>query len=102
MTQSIKPTATKPPSIFTKEMAKVGWQVGCATLLIVFIAFFSGVFLDRSLGTGHILTIVFVIGAGPLAMFASYRLALRAMKKVEPVGQAKTPDGIEKEEKIGE
>ncbi len=79
----------------------MGWQVGCATLLIVFIAFFGGVLLDRYLGTRHILTIVFVIGAGPLAMFASYRLALRAVKKVEPVGQTKTPDGVEKEEKIG-
>ena len=80
----------------------MGWQVGCATLLIVFLAYIGGVLLDRYLGTKHILMIVFVIGAGPLAMFVSYRLAMRAVKAVGPVGQGGLPDQVGEEEKVGE
>lgn len=83
-------------------MAKVGWQVGCATLLIVLLAYFGGVLLDQYFGTKHILMIVFVISAGPLAMFVSYRLAMRAVKAAGQAGQTGTPDQIGEEEKAGE
>jgi hypothetical protein len=66
-------------------MLKVGVQVGCATLLIVIVAYFGGVYLDRYLGTNHLWTIIFLIGAGPLATFISYRLALWAVKDFHPV-----------------
>jgi len=97
-------TSTKQGSsgLFSKEMVKVGWQVGCATLLIVFLAYFGGVLLDRYLGTKHILMIVLVIIAGPLAMFVSYKLAMRAIKATEKVEQPGTPGQIGEEERAGE
>ncbi len=95
------PITQRTSGIFSKDMVKVGWQVGCATLLIVFLAYFAGVFLDRYLGTKHILMIVFVICAGPLAMYASYRLALRTIKNISPPGQTIRPDHVGEEEKLG-
>ncbi len=83
-------------------MAKVGWQVGCATLLIVILAYFGGVWLDGVLGTKHLLMIVFVIAAGPLAIFVSYRLALRRMRAISPASQAEIAETVGEEEKIGQ
>ncbi len=80
----------------------MGWQVGCATLLIVFLAYFGGVLLDLYLGTKHILMIVFVISAGPLAMFVTYRLAMRAVKAAGQAGPAQAPDQIGEKENAGE
>jgi MFS family permease len=103
MTQSSNSSTNgRPSGIFSKEMAKVGWQVACATLLIVFLAFFGGNLLDRYLGTKHILMIVLVISAGPLAMYVSYKLALRAIKAAAQAGHPTAPDQVGEEEKVGE
>jgi hypothetical protein len=97
MTPSNNRVATESLSItFNKKMVKVGGQVGCVTLLIVIAAYLGGVLLDRYLGTHHTLLIIFLIGAGPLATFVSYRLALRAVRDVRPVIQAS------KEERTGD
>ena len=83
------------------KIVTMGGEIGCVTLLIVLAAVFGGLWLDRFLGTKPILTILFVIGAGPLALFSTFWLAMRAVKDIQPAEKVGTPDSIEKEDDIG-
>jgi hypothetical protein len=78
----------------------VGGQVGCATLIIVFVALFVGIGLDTLLGTKPVFIILFTLGSAPLSIFITYKLAMRAVKSAIP----QVPDGkqikpVEEEEK---
>jgi F0F1-type ATP synthase assembly protein I len=62
----------------------VGGQVGCASILIVLLCLIIGIGLDRLLGTQqHVMLILFILVAGPLALLASYFLAMRAVKQAQ-------------------
>jgi len=62
----------------------VGAQVGCVTLIIVFLALFVGIGLDKFLGTKPVFIILFTLGSAPLSIFITYKLAMRAVKSVTP------------------
>jgi F0F1-type ATP synthase assembly protein I len=77
----------------------VGGQIGCATILIVLLCLFIGIGLDRLLGTQqHVMVMLFVLVAGPLALVASYFLAMRAVKQA----QANQKSPANSEEKPGQ
>lgn len=84
------------------KLAAMGGEIGCVTLVIIFVAVFGGLWLDRILGTKPILTILFVIGAGPLALFTTYWLAIRTVKDIQPGEKAGTPAKAGEEEDISE
>jgi MFS-type transporter involved in bile tolerance (Atg22 family) len=103
MTESNKsPVPRGVTPVFTMKMATVGGEVGCATLLIVLVAVFGGIWLDKVLGTKPILTILFVIGSGPVALFTTFWLAMRAVKDIQPVKKVGAPADVGKEEEVGE
>jgi F0F1-type ATP synthase assembly protein I len=60
----------------------LGGQIGCVTLVIVLVAAFGGIWLDKLLGTKPFLTIILVLGAAPLSLFLTYMMAVRAINKV--------------------
>src|SRR4030042_2436522 len=62
----------------------VGGQVGCATLMIVFLALFVGIGLDKLLGTKPLFTIILILGSAPLSLFLTFKLAMRAVKSATP------------------
>lgn len=103
MTQPGKPSIQKMFSpIFTMKLATMGAEIGCVTLLIIFLAVFGGLWLDRLLGTKPILTILFVVGAGPLALFTTYWLAIRTVKDIQPGEKVVSPVQPGEEEEISE
>ena len=83
---SEKPSALK--TAFSWVPIAVGLQVGCLTLLIVFVALVGGIFLDKLLGTKPVLTILLVLGSAPLALFLTFWIAMQEIKKVYPNSQA--------------
>jgi F0F1-type ATP synthase assembly protein I len=76
----------------------VGGQVGCASLLIILIAVFAGIALDRILGTKPLFTIGLTLGSAPLSLYISYKLAMKAVKNINPQGPAGKPP-VEEDEK---
>lgn len=84
------------------KMAAMGGEIGCVTLVIVLAAVFGGLWLDRLLGTKPILTVIFVLGAGPLALVITYWLAMRAVKDSQEGEKMGTSGGAGKEKEIGE
>lgn len=63
------------------KLTTVAGQVGCLTLLIVFIALFLGIYLDRLLGTKPVFLIILVLGSAPISLFLTYKIAINAVRK---------------------
>jgi F0F1-type ATP synthase assembly protein I len=86
MSQSNQPSEPpkNKPAVNNLALYSVGGQVGCATLLIVLLAVFAGIGLDRLLGTKPLFTIVLILGSAPLSLFLAFKLAMRAVKSVTP------------------
>jgi hypothetical protein len=62
---------------FTLRVVAIGGEVGCITLIIVLAAVFGGLWLDRLLGTKPIITFILIIASAPLALFLTFRIAIR-------------------------
>ncbi len=60
----------------------LGGQIGCITLVLVLVGVFGGLWLDNLLGTKPLLTIILVLGAAPLSLFLTYKMAVRVIDKV--------------------
>jgi len=81
-------------------MFSIGTQVGCVTVLIVFLALFAGIGLDKVLGTKPVFTIILILGSAPLSLFLTFKLAMRAVKRLPPQEPAaKQTNPVEEEEK---
>lgn len=78
----------------------IGGQIGCATLAIVLLSLFIGIGLDKLLGTKPVFTLIFVLGSAPLSLFLTYKMAMRAVKNINPQAPTATqPKQVEEEEK---
>ncbi len=80
------------------KVLTVGGEVGCLTLIIVLIAVFGGIWLDKLLGTKPLLTISLVLLSAPLALALTFWIATRAVRdtKSPPVSD-KENQGKEKQ-----
>ena len=76
--------ANKNQTVNNLALYSVGGQVGCATVFIVLVGVFAGIGLDKLLGTKPVFIILFTLGSAPLALFLTYKLAMRAVKSIPP------------------
>ena len=66
-------------------LASIAGQVGCLTLVIIFLALFAGLWLDRYLDTRPLFTIVLLIGSVPVTLFLMFRVVRAATSRIKPV-----------------
>jgi len=66
-------------------LASIAGQVGCLTLIIIFLALFAGLWLDRYFDTKPLFTIVLLIGSVPVTLFLMFRLVRAATSRIKPV-----------------
>lgn len=71
-------------------LASIAGQVGCLTLVIIFVALFAGLWLDRYLDTKPLFTIVFLIGSVPVTLFLMFRVVRAATSRIKPVQNTKS------------
>jgi hypothetical protein len=80
----------------------VGGEVGCLTLVIVLLAVFGGLWLDRLLGTKPALTVLLVLLSAPLSLVLTFWVARNAINRATApppqVGEKSNSEG----EKTGE
>jgi F0F1-type ATP synthase assembly protein I len=62
----------------------VGMQVGCVTIFIVFLSLGIGLGLDSLLNTKPVFTLIFILSSAPVALYLTFKLAMRAVKNVNP------------------
>lgn len=64
--------------------ALVAGQVGCLTLVIVLIALFMGIWLDRQFSLRGPFTVGLLLLSIPISLFFMVRIALGAIKQLQP------------------
>jgi F0F1-type ATP synthase assembly protein I len=62
----------------------VVWVAGL-TLIIIFVALFAGLLLDRLLNSKPLFTIVLTIASIPVTIFATYRVVKSASGRIQPI-----------------
>jgi len=65
-------------------LASIAGQVGCLTLIIIFLALFAGLWLDRYFDTRPLFTIVLLIGSVPVTLFLMFRVVKAATSRITP------------------
>jgi len=71
-------------------LASIAGQVGCLTLVIIFVALFAGLWLDRYFGTRPLFTIVLLIGSVPVTLFLMFRAVKAATGRIKPIQNSET------------
>lgn len=66
-------------------LASIAGQVGCLTLVIIFVALFAGLWLDRYFDTRPLFTIVLLIGSVPVTLFLMFRVVKAATSRIKPI-----------------
>jgi len=79
-------------------MMTVVWVAGL-TLVIIFLALFAGMLLDKFLNSKPLFTIILTVASIPLTIFATFRVVKAASSRIQPA--AKT-DNFEEEPHRGE
>jgi len=65
-------------------LAAIAGQAGCATLIIVLIALFVGLWFDNQLEQSGLCTIGLIILSIPFSLYVMLRIALGAINLIEP------------------
>lgn len=75
-------------------MASLAGQIAGLSLLLIFGAVFGGQWLDKIFGTGHAILVALVVAVGPLSLFLTFKLALRAVQDLPPAGSKFQPSQL--------
>jgi len=60
-------------------------QVGCLALVVILLALFGGLWLDKYLDSRPLFTVVFLLGSVPVTFFLMYRAAKAATDRIKPI-----------------
>ena len=104
MSQASDPSKNPISQVFGLRTVTLGAEIGCLTLIIVFAAFFGGLWLDRIVGNEKkIFAIVLVLISAPLSLVLTYWRAMQAVRDIqaEPSAEGEA-DSIEKEDETVE
>ena len=68
---------------FNTILMTVIGQVGCLTPVIILVALFAGLWLDRQFETKPLFTILFIVGSAPVSIFSLYKIVKGATTKLK-------------------
>ncbi len=77
---------------FNLTLASAAGQVGCLTLVIIFVALFAGLWLDKQFDSKPLFTIGLLVGSVPVTLFAMFRVVKAATDRIKPVEKNETPE----------
>ena len=92
-----------PAAIAGSNFAIIGGEVGCLTLVIVLLAVFGGLWLDRLLGTRPLFTVGLVLASAPISLVLTFWVAKRAINdSLKTSRNTSNPSDLTEGEKTGE
>ena len=65
-------------------LAAVAGQVGCLTLTIIIVTLFGGLWLDNTLGTRPLFTVLLLIGSIPVTIILMFWVVRKATAHIKP------------------
>lgn len=99
------PTGDQSPkdrgySALNLTLAAVTGQVGCLTLLIIFLALFGGLWLDNTFQTRPTFTLILLIGSVPFTLIAMFWVVRQATGRMKPNPPQTAGRSSEKQEEV--
>jgi F0F1-type ATP synthase assembly protein I len=76
----------------------VVWVAGL-TLVVIFVALFAGILLDRLLNSKPLFTIILTIASIPVTIYATFRVVKAATSRIQPAAKK---ENLEEEPHRGE
>ena len=67
------------------------WVAGL-TLVVIFVALFAGIFLDRLLHTKPLLTILLTIASIPVTIYLTFQVVKAATSRIQPTVKKEPPE----------
>ena len=87
MSTSIDEPNNKPkPSSSNLTLAAILGQVGCLTIVIIFVALFGGLWLDKYLDTKPLFTVGLMILSVPVTLLVMFWIVRTGIKKFKKDG----------------
>jgi F0F1-type ATP synthase assembly protein I len=80
---------------YNLALAAVASQVGCLTLVIIFVALIAGLWLDRTFATRPLFTIIFMLASMPVTLYVMFKVAQSAISRIKPVVEKKNHENLE-------
>jgi hypothetical protein len=77
-----QPSTTHRNIVNTVLIVMIG-QVGCLSIVIIFLSVLGGLWLDNQLGTKPFLTLVLLFAGVPVSIFAMLFVARRTVAKIK-------------------
>ncbi|MGD0750250.1 MAG: AtpZ/AtpI family protein [Anaerolineales bacterium] len=69
----------------------VMWVAGL-TLVIIFVALFAGILLDKFLNSKPLFTVILTIASIPLTIFSTFRVVKAASSRIQPAAKKETSE----------
>jgi hypothetical protein len=79
-----EPEQDRPRYSFGATLAMVTGMVVVVVGLSVIVALIGGMWLDKILGTKPILTVALIVMAGPVSLYAVYRITTSVLSRMNP------------------
>lgn len=90
-----KPKAN-PDYVRNLALAGVAGQAGCATVVLIFLALFAGMFLDSRLDTHPVFTLGLVLLSVPVSLYAMIRMLLSSVAAIKTSPPAPSTTGLDR------
>ncbi len=84
MSRDQKQPGDRTQYAFNLTLAAVAGQVGCLTLVIIFVALFGGLWLDSRLDTRPIFTLILLLGSVPVTLILMFWVVRKATSHIKP------------------
>lgn len=69
---------------YNLTLASIAGQVGFLTLGIIFLALFGGLWLDKTMDSKPMFTIIFLVASVPVTLFLMFRVVKTATSRIKP------------------
>ena len=76
-------------------LAAVAGQVGCLTLVIIFLSLFGGLWLDNQFETRPLFTVLLLIGSIPVTLVAMFWVVRKTTSHIKPDAKSKSSQSEE-------
>jgi F0F1-type ATP synthase assembly protein I len=87
-----------PQYALNMTLAGIAGQVGCLTLVVIFVALFAGLWLDNNFDTKPLFTLILLIGSVPVTVILMFRMVRSATDRIKPIETTQT---LEEESQSG-
>jgi F0F1-type ATP synthase assembly protein I len=86
-----QPGSKQQDEFRTAVTMTVIWVAGL-TLIIIFVALFAGILLDKILNSKPIFTVVLTIASIPVTIYATFRVVKSATNRIQPAVKKENPE----------